>query len=177
MGKISWLDIVKPVSTQNGTEFLRMQSGKTYRIRFVSPWYMFYRLYKDVNKSPQSAICDEQTYDQLPYGAKASERYAAYVLEGSDSKIKVLELSRSVVMSIDQHVEMYGFQPEDLLHGGLYRFDVTGEGICKKYKVKGYDGIPLSEEQLNAVSSQTTRPLSEFFRTESAEQIVKRLGL
>ena len=159
------------------SKYLRLTGGQQYRIRIVSSPYRFFKIFRRIGGRVLTAITDTKTGVNLPDGTIPTERYALYILDRADGKIKLLEAPLSIVRSIANHAEVTGCNPTDPDHGSDYVIKVDGTGMNTRYSVTPLMETPLTDADKNAVKITSEDPLHILYKGHTPEQIQERLLL
>ena len=106
---VQWGSVPEDSSGGDKSEFLRMKTGNTYRIRPVFDPIKFFKYFHKHEGKLRTAICDKPDVcpvrDRHPELKKPSMRYAAYVIDRADGKVKILEAPQSVFRPIGSSFE------------------------------------------------------------------------
>ena len=186
---VQWDSVSKyNVNPDDGTglkkvDFLRLQSGITYKIR---PIYQPVRFWKYFNKKDgrlRTAICaDADTCsirDRYPDLKKPSLRFASVVIDRADGKVKVLEAPKMVFSPLGNHMEATGKNPGGSKDGSDFQIKVIGKGLNTRYEVTPVAVTPLTSDEMkqiqSAIGGDVKEVLSEMFKINTPEQIEKKL--
>lgn len=164
--------------------YLRMKTGNEYRIRPIYFPLKFYKYFhNDAAGKLRTAICADP--DTCPVKGRhpdlkpAGLRYAAYVIDRADDKIKILEAPPSVFRPLGSHMEATGRNPGGTKDGSDWRIKVTGQGKKTRYDVTFIDLKPLTDEEKqmirDQVGSDVKTALVELFKVDPVDVIEKRL--
>jgi hypothetical protein len=176
---VDWTEACKQSCESNGDgQFLRLKTGNSYRVRFISKPYSFYRVFRELDGRIYTAICNEEMTLNLPPRIKPVTRFAAYAIDRSDSKIKILEGPISVFRPVGIHTSITEQKPEDPLRGSDYMIKVTGTGIRTRYGVAPVKETPLTQSERASIGSMDMEGnLTKLFKSQSLEEIKQQLKL
>jgi hypothetical protein len=144
---VDWTEACKEHGTGGNGQFLKLKSGNSYRVRFVSHPYRFCRLYRNVDSQTCTAICEEEMKDCYPHGVRSAQRLVAYAIDRSDGQIKILEGPVSVFRPVGIHASIVQQKPDDPKNGSDYMIKVTGAGIRTRYEVAAIKETPLTPSE------------------------------
>jgi hypothetical protein len=172
---VSWVEACKEQVSHRGTQFLRLRSGQTYRLRPLCKPHVFTRLYHQVDGICYTAICDPGIEEIVPYDVNASKRYAYYVIDRTDKVMKVLEGPASVIKPFGVAARI---QPDDSQQGSDCLIEVTGSGKMTRYWVATLDRTPLTCAEIAVIGSlNMAQSLDTIFKSQTREEIYERLKL
>lgn len=175
---VNWNDRLQSHLTLDGdSRYLRLMGGQTYRIRIVSDLLRFYRMFREIDGRTLTALPEERTDIYRSIGVTVADRYATYVIDRSDGKIKVLEAPISVIRPISAHAEVVRHMPFDPEVGFDYAIQVTGSGLNTRYSVTPISMTPLTSYEKSIVRSNTNPKLRVLYRSHTDEEIRERLRL
>jgi len=185
-GYLEWSDIPEneSESTQNKPEYLWLKSGNKYRVRpvhFAVPVFKYF--HRDKNNKLRTAICANPesctVLKNHPELKKPSRRYAIYVVDREDGKIKIMEGPKSVFFPFKKRYEATGKNPGGTQSGGDWQVEVTGSGQKNTtYSMIYLDDTPLNDEEkqmIKAIMDDEKRLLKNVYKVHSPEEIEKRL--
>ena len=114
-------------------EYLRFESGKTYKIRPIfSPVKFFKYFHKHDGRLRTAIYGNPETCpvrDRHSELKKPSLRFAVYVIDRSDGKIKILESPQTVFRPIGKSLEITGKNPGSGKDGSDWSVSVSGKGL------------------------------------------------
>ena len=104
----------------------------------------------------KTAIVDDR--DHCPVLAEHPDlecniRYAIYVFDRADGKLKVMEGGPSVFKPIAKRCEATNVNPGGH-DGGDWLIEVTGIGLSKRYSVTYLTQTPFTEEELEIIKAE-----------------------
>jgi len=171
----SW-DSIPSSGSGEMSDFLRLQSGNSYKIRpLLDPVKFFKYFHKNAGKL-KTAICGKPdactVKDKHPELKKPSLRYAAYVIDRADGKVKILEAPQTVFRPIGASLEMTGKNPGGVGDGSDWYIKVTGQGLNTKYDVGFIEHSPLSAEE-KALVKDTLKDDNGEFDKEKLNKLYK----
>jgi hypothetical protein len=175
---VDWTEAIKQRESSGDGQFLRLKSGNSYRVRFISKPYSFYRVFRELDGRIYTAISDEETSLRLPHRINPVNRFAAYVIDRSDGQIKIMEGPISVFRPVGIHTSITEQKPEDPLRGSDYMIKVTGTGIRTRYGVAPVMETPLTQLERASVGSMDMEGnLKKLFKSQSLEELKQQLKL
>lgn len=163
-------------------DFLKLESGNSYKIRPLFYPIQFWKYFHKHNEKLRTAICEDP--DTCPVRAshpelgKAALRFAAYVIDRADGKIKILEAPQSVFRPIGNRAEATNKNPGDITEGSDWIIKVSGQGMKKRYEVTYLDQTPLSSAEKSLVKEALNgdkNKLKSIYPSDSPEKIEKKL--
>ena len=179
----SWDSI--PSSGGNGekSDFLRLESGKSYKIRPVfEPVKFFKYFHKNQQGKLRIAICAKPdtcpVRDKHPELKKPALRFAAYVIDRADGKVKILEAPQSVFRPIGASLEMTGKNPGGGADGSDWYVKVRGKGLNTTYDVGFIERTPLSQEERDLIKEALdgdSKKLQKLYKIDTPEEIEEKL--
>ena len=185
-GYIEWSDIPEDESskTQDKPEYLWLKSGNKYRVRPVHlavPVFKYF--HRDKNGKLRTAICADPgsctVLQNHPELNKPSRRYAIYVVDREDGKLKIMEGPKSVFFPFKKRFQATGKKSGSSQDGGDWQVEVNGSGQKNTtYEMIYLEDTPLNDEEkgmVNAVLNDEKRLLTTVYKVHSPEQIEKRL--
>jgi len=105
-------------------------------------------------------------------------RYAAYVIDRADGKIKILEAPQSVFRPIGSTFESTGKNPGSKNGGSDFQVKVTGVGLNTKYDVAWAGSTPMTPEEVDALKvalDGDMKKLQKLYKVDTPEQIEAKL--
>lgn len=186
--QVSWDSIPKDSGGNSGNggdfaDFLRLESGKVYKIRPVFSPVKFYKYFtKTPDNKIRTAICADPSScsirDVHPELKKPALRYAAYVIDRADGKVKILEAPQSVFLPIGNNFEITGKNPGGGADGSDWYIKVSGKGLTTKYDVGFIKQSPLTSEEKDAIKKALdgdSKKLQKLFAADTPEAIEEKL--
>jgi hypothetical protein len=177
LSSIDWNQTNQHVTLTGNSKYLKLTGGQMHRIRIVSDLVRFYRMFREIDGRTLTALLEERTDQYRSLGVTIAERYATYVIDRSDGKVKVVEAPISVIRPISAHVEVVKHMPFDPEVGYDYCIHVTGSGMKTRYSVTPIAITPLTNQEKSAVRSKATPQLHVLYRSHTDEEIKERLRL
>ena len=148
------------------SDFLRLQSGNSYKIRPVFEPVSFFKFFHKNNGKLRTAIVDKNqitvvcdAHNELK---KPSLRFAAYVIDRADGKVKILEAPQTVFRPIGASLEMTGKNPGGGKDGSDWYIKVSGTGLTTKYDVGMIGPTPLTGEERATIKEALKGDDGEF---------------
>ena len=171
-------------SSGNGekSEFLKLKTGNKYQIRPVFDPVKFFKYFHKHEGKLRTAICDKPDVcpvrDRHPELKKPSMRYAAYVIDRADGKIKILEAPQTVFRPIGSTFESTGKNPGSGNDGSDFQIKVTGTGLSTKYDVAWAGSTPLTVDERNSLKEALDgdmKKLQKLYKVDTPEEIEAKL--
>ncbi|MCD6435317.1 MAG: hypothetical protein J7L15_02915 [Clostridiales bacterium] len=165
-------------------DYLWLKSGNKYRVRPIHKTVHFWKYFhRDDQNRLRTAITEDP--DTCPIAAthaglreKASERYAIYVIDRADGKLKIMEGPKSVFMPFRKRWEVSGKSPGGSVDGGDWQIEIVGSGKNTSYTSTYVEDTPLTAEELaiiqDAMKDGNSR-LLDIYDDHTPEEIEKRL--
>lgn len=182
---VEWNEVVNTnegSSNSDKIEYLRLESGKTYRVRPIFRPIRFYKYFHKHNNKLRTAICEDPdtcpVKDKYPDLKRAAQRYACFVLDRADGKLKIIEAPASVFRPIGNRAEITGKNPGSGKDGSDWVIKVSGSGLKTKYDVSFFDVTPLTQEEREYVQTAVggdQESLKKFYAIDTPEKIEQKL--
>jgi hypothetical protein len=164
------------------SDFLRLQSGNSYKIRPVFEPVKFFKYFHKNAGKLKTAICGKPDACKVrmdhPELKKPSLRFAAYVIDRADNKVKILEAPQSVFRPIGARLGLTGQNPGGGKDGSDWQITVTGTGLNTTYAVDYIQQTPLNQEERDLIKEALDgdkEKLKKLYKVDSAEQIEEKL--
>jgi len=177
----SW-DSIPSSGSGEMSDFLRLQSGNSYKIRPVFEPVKFFKYFHKNAGKLKTAICGKPeacTVKQAhPELKKPSLRFAAYVIDRADGKVKILEAPQTVFRPIGASLEMTGKNPGGGADGSDWYIKVSGTGLNTVYDVGMIGPSPLSQEERDLIKEALDgdkEKLKKLYKVDAPEQIEEKL--
>ncbi len=173
-----------PSSGGNGerSDYLKLESGKSYKIRPVFEPVKFFKYFHKHEGRLRTAICAKpdvcSVKDNHKELKKPSLRFAAYVIDRADGKVKILEAPQSVFRPIGASLEMTGKNPGGGKDGSDWYIKVSGKGLNTTYDVGFIEHSPLSAEERDAIKEALDgdkQKLRKLYKVDTPEEIEEKL--
>jgi hypothetical protein len=180
---VQWDSVPKDSgNTGEKSDFLRLEGGRTYKIRPIFNPIKFFKYFHKNNGRLRTAICSKPEVcpvrDRHPELKKPSLRYVAYVIDREDNKVKILEAPQSVFRPIGSSLEATGKNPGSSKDGSDWQIKVVGKGLNTTYEVAWAGATPLSEaekEMIKEALDGDTKKLKKIYKTDTSEEIEEKL--
>jgi hypothetical protein len=179
---VQWGSVPEDSSGGEKSEFLKLKTGNTYKIRPILDPVKFFKYFHKEGGKLRTAICDKPDVcpvrDRHPELKKPSMRYAAYVIDRADNKIKILEAPQSVFRPIGSTFESTGKNPGSGKDGSDFQVKVTGVGLNTKYDVAWAGQTPLTQDERDALKEALDgdmKKLQKLYKVDTPEEIEKKL--
>jgi hypothetical protein len=179
-----WNSIPSEENKENGNkiEYLKLKGGNVYQIRPVLDYIFMYKYFYANKGYTRIAICGDPltcpVKDKHPDLESAKKRYAAFVIDRADGKIKVMEGGVTIFREIGSRVEINGKDPGDLTDGSDWRIKVSGEGKKTDYQVSFVEDTPLTKEErsmLKEALDGDKKMLKKIYKADTPEKIEEKL--
>lgn len=170
----------------NGSKvnFLDMKDAGTYVFRPVGKTIRFHKIF--VNKKP--VIVDQEHKDEavkliseeFDQEVRADMKFAMYVIDRADGKIKVFEGNRKMLEAIGSWADLTGHQPTGK-DGGDWTVKATGSGFGgnnpRRYETSFLRQAPLTEEEIDMLkkSKEDLPKLEDLFKATPIDEVIDKL--
>ena len=179
---VGWDSVPKSGSSGEKSEYLKLESGRTYRIRPVFDPVIFFKYFHTHAGRLRTAICaDPKTCsvrDRHPELKAPSMRFAAYVIDRADGKVKILEAPQTVFRPIGASFTATGKNPGSGADGSDWQITVIGKGINTKYEVTYAGPSPITKEERNMIKEAMDadlEKLKKLYKNNTPEEIEEKL--
>ncbi len=179
---VQWGSIASSGGNGEKGEYLKLKSGGTYKIRPIFYPVKFYKYFHKNNGKLTTAICAKpnscEVKDRHPELSSPSLRFAAYVIDRADGKVKILEAPQTVFRPIGGSFEATGKEPGSSKDGSDFQIKVTGTGLNTKYEVAYAGASPLTVEEKASVKEALdgdTKKLQKLYKVDTASEIEEKL--
>ena len=182
---VEWTEVTKINEVEGSTgkvDYLKLKSGESYRIRPVFKPIKFFKYFHKNNNKLRTAICEDPDIcpirDKYPELKKPSLRYACYVIDRADGKLKVIEAPQTVFRPMGSRAEATGQNPGSGKQGSDWIIKVTGAGLKTKYDVTFLDVTPLTkaeEEYIKEAVGGDKDSLKKIYAIDAPEKIEQKL--
>jgi hypothetical protein len=127
-----------------GINNLKLESGKTYEVRFIGSPLKFHKYFV----AGKSAICEnpETCTVKKKYNIEPGVRYAVNVIDRADKQLKILECPPSVLKPVASWGARRKQDPGGA-NGCDFSISVTGQKKMTRYEVVPLDITPLTDEE------------------------------
>jgi len=173
-----------PSSGGNGekSDYLRLESGKGYKIRPIFEPVKFFKYFHKHDGRLRTAICAKPDVcpvrDKHPELKKPSLRFAAYVIDRADGKVKILEAPQTVFRPIGSSLEMTGKNPGGGKDGSDWYIKVSGKGLNTTYDVGFIQASPLTAEERDSIKEALDgdkTKLQKLYKIDTPAEIEEKL--
>jgi hypothetical protein len=176
MGLVDWTSFGKGEKSGNGAKYLKLEAGKSYRIRPVFKPHIFYKYFVErpqggfgqaITDTPDSCVIRKK------YGEQAKQRFAVNVIDRADGIIKVLEGPISILKQFSTWASETGTDPGSK-DGGEFAIRVECPGNDKKktrYVVSFINYAPFTDEEKALIKSGAMNDLENLYKATPQEQI------
>jgi hypothetical protein len=185
-GYVDWGDVATRKDSEGGgtkIEYLWLKSGNKYTFRpvhmAVHLWKYFHR---DSSGRLRTAICGDP--DTCPVAAahpelgRPSERYAIYVIDREDGKLKVMEGPKTAFFPFRQRWEATKKNPGSSTEGGDWQITVSGKNKNTTYSSIYLEDAALTKEEVVMIKeamAEKKNKLTTIYKENTPEEIEKRL--
>ncbi len=164
------------------SDFLRLQSGNSYKIRPIFEPVKFFKYFHKNAGKLKTAICGKpdscKVRQDHPELKKPSLRFAAYVIDRADNKVKILEAPQTVFRPIGARLGLTGQNPGGGKDGSDWQITVTGTGLNTTYAVDYIEQTPLTQEERDLIKEALDgdkEKLKKLYKIDTPEQIEEKL--
>jgi len=179
---VGWDSVPKSGGSNEKSEYLKLESGGTYRIRPVFDPVIFFKYFHKHDGRLRTAICaDPKTCvvrDRHPELKTPSMRFAAYVIDRNDGKVKILEAPQTVFRPIGSSFTATGKNPGSGADGSDWQVTVTGKGLNTKYEVTYAGASPITAEERSMIKEAMDadlEKLKKLYKNNTPEEIEEKL--
>ena len=185
MGFVQW-DQVAPDSG-NGNKFLRLKTGNTFKVRPLLLPVRFWKFFHAKDGKKRHAVVSEEIIEQMmathPELKKPAKRYAIYVIDRADEKVKIMEGPQTVFREFRNRFEATGEKPGGGADGGDWQIKITGVGLNTTYAVTFLNQTPLTDEEKEKIKEELKdsdgnsdkEKLQKFYKFCTVEEAEARL--
>lgn len=164
------------------SDFLRLESGKSYKIRPIFSPVKFFKYFHKHDGRLRTAVCAKPdtcpVRDKHPELKKPSLRFAAYVIDRADGNVKILEAPQTVFRPIGASLEMTGKNPGGGKDGSDWYIKVTGKGLNTTYDVGFIEPSPLTPEERDDIKEALDgdkEKLQKLYKIDTPQEIEEKL--
>ena len=174
-------------SNENGSnvDYLRMKDEGTYVFRPVGKTIRFYKAF--VNRKP--VTLDQEHKDEavkliaehFDQEVRADLKFAMYVIDRADGKIKVFEGNEKMLAAIGSWAQLTGHQPTGQ-DGGDWTVKATGSGYAgnnpRRYETSFLRQAPLTEDEIDMLkkAKESLPKLEDLFKATPVDQVIDKLS-
>jgi hypothetical protein len=175
MGIVDWTGFNKNDKSGNGAKYLKLEPGKSYRIRPVFKPHLFYKYFVErpqggfgqaITDQPDSCVIKKK------YGEMAKQRFSVNVIDRADGIIKVLEGPMSILKQFADWANATGTDPGSK-DGGEFALRVECPGNDRKktkYIVSFINYTPFTDDEKTMIKSGM-HDLESLFKATPQDQI------
>jgi len=164
------------------SDFLRLQSGNSYKIRPIFEPVKFFKYFHKHAGKLKTAICGKpdtcSVRQNHPELKKPSLRFAAYVIDRADNTVKILEAPQSVFRPIGARLGLTGQNPGGGKDGSDWNITVSGSGLNTTYAVDYIQQTPLTQAERDLIKEALDgdkEKLKKLYKIDTPEQIEEKL--
>jgi hypothetical protein len=185
-GFTEWCDVAPKKESTNSSnadrpEYLWLKSGSTYRVRPVHLPVHFYKFFLRKDGKLRTALCEDPKNCSVlathPELKAPNGRYAIYVIDREDGKLKIMEAPRTVFLPMRKRCEQVGVKPGGK-DGGDWAIEVSGSGLKTEYSTTYLTDTPFTDAEkkmINEEFKEDKAKLAKLYKPHTEEQIEKRL--
>jgi hypothetical protein len=170
---INWNEFDNSKKSKSGEEIrrLRLESGKTYKVRFVGPPIQYLKYFV----AGRSAICadKESCPVRAKYNIEPSTRYAINVIDREDGQLKILECPPTVLNPVATWMRGTNQDPGGK-NGPDFFIQVKGKAKMTRYEVSALQVTPLTEDEKEYVRDNIY-DLEKIYKATDPDEIENRL--
>lgn len=176
MGLVDWTTFNKSDKSGSGAKYLKLEAGKSYRIRPVSKPHLFFKYFVErpqggfgqaITDQPDSCVIKKK------YGEMSKQRFAVNIIDRADGVFKVLEGPMSILKQFADWAGATGTDPGSK-DGGEFALRVECPGNDKKktkYIVSFINYTPFSDEEKGLIKSGSMHDLDAIYKATPQDQI------
>lgn len=151
-GYVQWNEV--PTGGSGGkTDFLRLKTGNTYKVRPLFLPVHFYKYFNKKDGKLRTAVVSEEVVAVMTekYSEdtlqKPANRFAMFVIDRADESVKVMEFPISVYRQFRNSFEATGKKPGSGKDGGDWQIKIAGSGFNTSYDTIFVKDTPLTEDE------------------------------
>lgn len=170
---IDWADFNNKESGSGRGEIrrLRLESGKTYKVRFIGTPLRYYKYFVAGN----SAIVADK--DNCPvrtkYNIEPSTRYAINIIDRADGLLKIMECPATVLKPVVSWAKGAESDPGGKA-GPDFFIEVTGKAKMTRYTVSALQVTPLTDSEKEYIRANLY-DLAAIYKPTPVEELEERL--
>ena len=179
---VQWGSVPQGGGNGEKSEYLKLKSGNKYRIRPIFDPVKFFKYFHKNQGRLRTAICGRPDVcpvrDKHPDLKRPSMRYAAYVIDREDNRVKILEAPQSVFRPIGSSFEATGKNPGSGKDGSDWLVKVSGTGLNTTYDVSFAGNTPLTQEERAAIKESLEgdmKKLQKLYKVDTPDEIEQKL--
>lgn len=179
MGLVDWTSVSKNDKTGSGAKFIKLEAGRSFRIRPVFKPHVFYKYFltrpqggfgQAITDKPDDCIITKK------YGEKPKQRFAVNVIDRSDGSLKILEGPITILKQFSAWAEETKTDPGSD-KGGEFAIRVECPGGNKKntkYHVSFINYSPFTDDEKTMIK-ESMYNLQEICKPTSQDKIEEKL--
>lgn len=173
---VDWSELDSQSQRQNssgGIRFLKLESGKTYELRFVGQPLKFFKYFI----AGKSAIVadDKSNIVKLKYGFDPSVRFAINALNRADGQVYVVECPPSLLRDVADWGKARKTDPGGRT-GANFQVVVTGKNKMTRYKAIALDIAPFTDAEKEYLKANIY-DLNKIYKATPDDQLEDKLAL
>jgi hypothetical protein len=181
---VQWGEFSQGDGSSNGgkSNYLKLESGKTYKVRPILKPVLFYKYFHKKDGKNRTAVCSKPDIEIMQSRhselKEPSERYAAYVIDREDGRVKIMEAGKTVFHPIGISFEATGKDPGSGKEGSDWQISVTGKGLTTKYSVAFAGYTPITSDEKEAIKEAMggdKEKLKKLYKAGSIDEIEQKL--
>lgn len=179
MGLVDWTSFNKNEKNGTGAKYLKLEPGRSYRIRPVFKPHVFYKYFVErpqggfgqaITDRPDGCVITKK------YGEKPKQRFAVNVIDRSDNTLKVLEGPITILKQFSTWASETGADPGSK-DGGEFAIRVECPGNDRKktkYHVTFINYSPFTDDEKKMIKEGMYN-LEEIYKPSSQDSIEQKL--
>ena len=179
MGLVDWTSFNKNDKSNSNVKYLKLESGRSYRVRPVFKPHVFYKYFVErpqggfgqaITDAPDNCVITRK------YGERPKMRFAVNVIDRADGSIKVLEGPITILKQFSNWASETGTDPGSK-DGGEFsiRVECPGNDMKKtKYMVSFINYAPFSDGEKSMIK-ESMYNLEEIYKATNQEKIEETL--
>ena len=174
MGLVDWTAL-SGKKDSNGVKYIKLEPGKTFRIRPVMKPHIIWKYYIDKPNGQRSSAITEDPVNCVivkKYNEKPKQRFAVNVIDRSDGQLKVMEGPISILKQIGTWAAETNVDPGSN-SGGEFAIRVECPGNDRKktrYLVQFINYAPFNDNEKKMIK-ESIYNLSEVFKPAPQDKI------
>lgn len=174
MGLVDWTAL-SGKKDSNGVKYIKLEPGKTFRIRPVMKPHIIWKYYIDKPNGQRSSAITEDPNNCIivkKYNEKPKQRFAVNVIDRSDGQLKVMEGPISILKQIGTWAAETNVDPGSN-SGGEFAIRVECPGNDRKktrYLVQFINYAPFNDNEKKMIK-ESIYNLSEVFKAAPQDKI------
>jgi hypothetical protein len=173
MGVVDW-NSFEGGSGEKGGDFLKLEPGKTHKIRIIGKPYLIYKYWIERDGQTRRAITADpkNCVIHTKHNEQPKQRFAITCFDRADGKLKILEGPMTILKSIGAWYQESGIEPGSA-KAGDFAIKVERQGTdarTTRYHVMFLKFVPFTNEEVEAYKNAAF-DLSEIFKPVPQDKI------